>query len=169
MLRWLIPSKIYIRFKIFKTYLSTKLSFTNKRYQLHVLQKCLYMLQEVRSIIYFWQFIHPLFLMFLNSFFHFIFLRSRTRCYRVLTSCSNVFISMTLFSKRRECQSFDVFPRQHSHNFCYLVIVLVRAALSTKLVLRYKHKFKAILKDLSQNWVPTNCFFIVLLNLRFLG
>ena len=32
----------------------------NKRYHLHVLEKCLYVLQEVRSIIYFWQFIHPL-------------------------------------------------------------------------------------------------------------
>ena len=38
----------------------TKLSFTNKSYHLHVLEKCLYVLQEVRSVIYFWQFIHPL-------------------------------------------------------------------------------------------------------------
>ena len=58
--RWLFPSKIYIQFTIFNTYFSTKLSFTNKRYHLHVLEKCLYVLQEVRSIIYFWQFIHPL-------------------------------------------------------------------------------------------------------------
>ena len=27
---------------------------------MHVLEKCLYVLQEVTSIIYFWQFIHPL-------------------------------------------------------------------------------------------------------------
>ena len=60
LLRWLFPSKIYIQFTIFNTYFSTKLSFTNKRYHLHVLEKCLYVLQEVRSIIYFWQFIHPL-------------------------------------------------------------------------------------------------------------
>ena len=51
--RWLFPSKIYIQFTIFNTYLSTKLSFTKKRYHLHVLEKCLYVLQEVRSIIYF--------------------------------------------------------------------------------------------------------------------
>ena len=51
--RWLFPSKIYIRFTIFNTYFSTKLSFTNKRYHLHVLEKCLYVLQEVRSMIYF--------------------------------------------------------------------------------------------------------------------
>ena len=58
--RWLFPSKMYIPITIFNTYFSTKLSFTNKRYHLHVLQKCLYVLQEVRSIIYVWQFIHPL-------------------------------------------------------------------------------------------------------------
>ena len=55
-----LPSKIYIQFTIFNTYFSAKLSFKNKRYHLHVLEKCLYMLQEVRSIIYFQQFIHPL-------------------------------------------------------------------------------------------------------------
>ena len=53
-------SKIYIQFTIFDIYFLTKLVFTNKRCHLHVLEKCLYMLQEVRSIIYFWQFIHPL-------------------------------------------------------------------------------------------------------------
>ena len=53
-------SKIYIQFTIFNTYFSTKLSFTNKRYHLHVLSKCLYVLQEVRSVIYVRQFIHPL-------------------------------------------------------------------------------------------------------------
>ena len=47
--------------------------------------------------------------------------------------------------KKRECQSFDVCPRQHPHNFCYLMIALVRGVLIAKLVLRYKHKFKAIL------------------------
>ena len=51
--RWLFPSKIYIQFTIFNTYFSTKLSFTNKRYHLHVPEKRLYVLQEVRSIIYF--------------------------------------------------------------------------------------------------------------------
>ena len=83
--------------------------------------------------------------MFLNSFFHPIFFRSRTRCYRVSNSCSNVLISMTLFRKKRECQSFDICPRQHLHNFCYLMIVLVRGVLSVKLVSRYKQKFEAIL------------------------
>ena len=58
--RWLFPSNIYIQFTIFNTYFSTKLSFTNKRYHLHVLEKCLYVLQEIRSIIHFRQFIHPL-------------------------------------------------------------------------------------------------------------
>ena len=58
--RWLFPSKTFIQFTIFNTYFSTKLSFTNKRYHLHVLEKCLYVLQEVRSIMYFWQFIHSL-------------------------------------------------------------------------------------------------------------
>ena len=60
LLRWLFPSKIYIHFTIFNTYFSTKLSFTNKWYHLHVLEKCLYVPQEVRSIIYFWQFMHAL-------------------------------------------------------------------------------------------------------------
>ena len=58
--RWLFPSKIYIQFTIFNTYFSTKLLFTNKRYHLHVLEEPRYVLQEVRLIIYFWQFIHPL-------------------------------------------------------------------------------------------------------------
>ena len=57
--RWLFPSKIYILFTIFNTYFLTKLLFTNKRYHLHVLEKCLYVLQIVRSITYFLQFIHP--------------------------------------------------------------------------------------------------------------
>ena len=60
LLRWSFPSKIYIQFTIFNTYFSTKLSFTNKRYHLHVLEKCLYMLWEVRSIMYFRQFIYSL-------------------------------------------------------------------------------------------------------------
>ena len=50
-----------------------------------------------------------------------------------------------LVKKKRECKTFDVWPRQYSHNFCYLMIVLVRGVLSIKLVLMYKHKFKAIL------------------------
>ena len=58
--RWSFPSKIYIQFTIFNTYFSAKSSFANKRYHLHVLEKCLYVLQEVRSIIFFRQFIHPL-------------------------------------------------------------------------------------------------------------
>ena len=167
LLRWLFPSKIYIQFKIFNTYFSTKLSFTNKIYHLHVLGKCLYVLQGVRSIIYFWKFIHSPSLMFLNSFFHLIFFRSRTRCYSldIMLKCSHKY---DLVRKKRVCQSFDVCPRQHSHN-SYLMIVLVRAVLTAKLVLRYKHKFETILKVLSQNWVPTNCFLIVLNNLRFLG
>ena len=37
------------------------------------------------------------------------------------------------------------------HDFCYGMIVLARGVLSTKLVLRYKHKFEAILYALSQN------------------
>ena len=52
--RWLFLSKIYIHFTIFNIYFSTKLLFTNKRYHLHVLEKSLNVLQEVRSIIYSW-------------------------------------------------------------------------------------------------------------------
>ena len=58
--RWIFPNKIYIQFTNYNTYFSTKLLFTNKRYRLNVLEKCLRMLQEVRSIKYFQQFIHPL-------------------------------------------------------------------------------------------------------------
>ena len=58
--RWLFPTNIYIQFTIFNTYFSTKLSFKNRRYHLHVLEKYLYVPQEVRSITYFQQFIHPL-------------------------------------------------------------------------------------------------------------
>ena len=54
--RWLFPTNIYIQFTIFNTYFSTKLSFTNKRYHLHVLKKYLYVPQKVRSITN----IHPL-------------------------------------------------------------------------------------------------------------
>ena len=53
--RWSFPSKIYIQFKIFNTYFLTILLFTNKKCHLDVLEKCPYVLQEVRSIIYFWQ------------------------------------------------------------------------------------------------------------------
>ena len=52
--RWLFPPKIYTQFTIFNTYFLTKLSFTNKRYHLPVLEKCLYLPQKVRSFIYFW-------------------------------------------------------------------------------------------------------------------
>ena len=101
LLRWLFPSKIYIQLIIFNTYFSTKLLFANKRYHLHVLENCLYVLQEVRSIIYFRQFIDPPSLMFLNFFLHLIFFRSRTRRYRASHSCSNVAIIMILFEKKR--------------------------------------------------------------------
>ena len=73
--RWLFPSKTYIQFTIFNTYFSTKLSFTNQRYYLRVLKKCLYkfykqiLLARAREVsacatksqIYyiFQQFIHP--------------------------------------------------------------------------------------------------------------
>ena len=137
--KWLLPSKIYIHFTIFNTYFLTKLSFTNKRHHLHVLKKCMY-----GSVICFWQFIYLPSLVLLNSFFHLIFSRSKTRCYRVSNSCWNVLISMILFEKKRKCQNFDVRSRQHSHNFCYIMIVLMRGVLTAKLVLRYKHKFKAI-------------------------
>ena len=56
----IIPSKIYVQFTIFSTYFSTKFLFTDKRYHLHVLDKCLDVLQKVRSITYFRHFIHPL-------------------------------------------------------------------------------------------------------------
>ena len=109
MLRWLFPSKIYIQFKMFNIYFSTKLLFTSKRYHLHVLEKCLYVLWEVRSIIYFWQFIHPPCLMFLNSFFHLIFFRSRTKRYRILGSCSKC-SHMTLFGKKKRMPKFWRMP-----------------------------------------------------------
>ena len=56
----IIPSKIYVQFTIFSTYFSTKFLFTDKKYYLHVLEKCLHVLQKVGSITYFWQFIYPL-------------------------------------------------------------------------------------------------------------
>ena len=106
--------------------------------------------------------------MFLNSFFHRIFFKSRSRRYRVSNSCSNVLISVTLFGKERECQSFDVCPRQHSHNSCYLMIVLVRGVLSAKLVLRYKHIFEAIFID-HVSKLSSNKLFFVLFNLSSLA
>ena len=51
---------VHIQFTIYNTHFLAKLLFTNKSYHLHVPEKCLYVLQEVRSVIYFWQFIHPL-------------------------------------------------------------------------------------------------------------
>ena len=75
--------------------------------------------------------------MLLNSFFHFIF-----SSLEFTLKCSHKY---DLVRKKRECQSFDICPRQHSHNFCCLMIVLVSGVLSAKLVLRYKHKFEAIL------------------------
>ena len=50
----IIPSKIYVQFKIFSTYFSTKFLFTDKKYYLHVLEKCLHVLQKVGSITYAW-------------------------------------------------------------------------------------------------------------------
>ena len=48
LLRWLFPSKIYIQFTTFNTYFSLLLLFKwllrGKRYRLHVLEKCLYVL-----------------------------------------------------------------------------------------------------------------------------
>ena len=105
--------------------------------------------------------------MFLNSFFHRIFFKSRSRRYRVSNSCSNVLISVTLFGKERECQSFDVCPRQHSHNSGYLVTVLVRGVLSAKLVLRYKHIRGNSIDRVSK--LSSNKLFFVLFNLSFLG
>ena len=58
--RWLFPRKICIQYTIFNTYFSTKLLFPTKRYHLQVLEKSLYVIQEVKSTIYFRQFIHPL-------------------------------------------------------------------------------------------------------------
>ena len=49
--RWLFSSKLYIQFTIFIIYFLTKL-FTKKRYNLHVLEKSLYVLKQVRSIIF---------------------------------------------------------------------------------------------------------------------
>ena len=37
---WLFPSNIYIQFTIFNAYFSTKLWFTNKRYHLRMLERC---------------------------------------------------------------------------------------------------------------------------------
>ena len=62
LLRWLFLSKIYIQFIIFNTYFST-----SKRYYLHMLEKCLYALQEVRSIIHLF-----LYLYYYSSPFFFI-------------------------------------------------------------------------------------------------
>ena len=146
--RWLFPSKIYIQFTIFNTYFSTKLSFTKKRYHLHALEMCLYVLQEVRSTIYFRQFIHLPSLMFLNSFLHLIFFRSKTRRYRVLNSCSNVLIRMILFGKKKNAKVLTYAP-DNIHIICYLMSLLVRGLLSAKLVLRYKNQFEAILQALS--------------------
>ena len=74
--------------------------------------------------------------MLLNSFFHLI-----LSSLEFTLKCSHKY---DFVRKKRECQSFEVCPRQHSHNF-YLMIVLVRAVPSAKLVLRDKHKFEAIL------------------------
>ena len=105
--RWLFPSKTHIQFKIFITYFSTKLLFTNKRYHLHLVEKCLYILKEIRSIIYFWQFIHPLSL--------------RSRGNEASNSCSNVLISMTLFRKKKENAKAWTYALA---NICIIFIIL---------------------------------------------
>ena len=53
---------------------------------------------------------------------------------------------MTLFGKKENAK-VATYVLDNIHNFCYLIVVLVRAVLSARLVLRYKHKFKAILLD----------------------
>ena len=50
-----------------------------------------------------------------------------------------------LVRRKGAWQSFDACTRQHSHNFCFLMIVLLRGVLNAKLVLRCKHKSEAIL------------------------
>ena len=37
-----------------------------------------------------------------------------------------------LVRKKRECETFDVRPRLHSHNFCYIMIVLVKIKIKTR-------------------------------------
>ena len=49
-----------------------------------------------------------------------------------------------LVMKKNRMSKFSRMPKT-TFAFFYLMIVLVRAALSAKLVLRYKHKFEAIL------------------------
>ena len=51
---------------------------------------------------------------------------------------------MTFFGKKENAK-VSTYALDNIHNFCYLMIVLVRAVLSAKLVLRYKRKFEAIL------------------------
>ena len=99
--RWLFPSKIYIWFTIFNTYFSAKLLFTNKRCHLHVLEKCLYVLEEVRSIIYVWQFIHPLSLRSRGNGTSFAFtsyIVSTTFCNVTFLNNSHFFHSFTICS-----------------------------------------------------------------------
>ena len=50
-----------------------------------------------------------------------------------------------LVREKKENAKVSTYALDNIHNFCYLMIVLVRAVLSAKLVLRYKHKFEAIL------------------------
>ena len=99
LLRWLCPSKIYIQFTIFSTYFLTKLLLTNKRYHFHMLEKCLFVLEEVRSIIYFQQFIHPLSLC-----------SHGIHGNEVSNSCSNVLIIMTLFRKIKRMSNMGHMP-----------------------------------------------------------
>ena len=204
LLRWLFPSKIYIQFTVFNTYFLIKLLCTNKKYHLHVLEKYLYVLQEVRYIIYFRQFIHPLSLhshgqwnklseilwhhifkqLYFVSFIYHLFIcwcqrkiilvtLSKSYLYKFFFQSFSLVYWASFFhicpqikhpklflkhnvwrEKRTHCIAFNniwiesnrmLHHWQRWHNFCYLMIVLVRGALSAKLVLRYKHKFEAIL------------------------
>ena len=72
LLRWLFSRKICIQFTIFNTYFSTKSLSTNKRYHLHVLEKCPYVLSQIYYI-----FSPANSSPFSYSFFHPIFFRSR--------------------------------------------------------------------------------------------
>ena len=47
--------------------------------------------------------------------------------------------------RKKENPKVSMYALDNIYNFCYLMIVLVRALLSSELVLRYKHKFEAIL------------------------
>ena len=229
LLRWLFPSKIYIQFTVFNTYFLTKLLCTNKKYHLHMLEKYLYVLQEVRYIIYFRQFIHPLSLhshgqwnklseilwhhifkqLYFVSFIYHLFIcwcqrkiilvtLSKSYLYKFFfqsfslvywasffrislyfwTQISHPKLLLKHMRKEHNALHITIFEFesnrmlchwQRSHNFCYLMIVLVRGVLSAKLVLRYKHKFEEFYWPCLKIKCQQSVFFIVLVNLGFLG